>query len=71
VSESHQPAIHAAPARPDYAAIARRATADLATLRAAVEARGGASNAAALHDHAAQAFHRLLDASGAYAPEGT
>lgn len=69
MSESHQPAITTAddPARPDYAAIAQRLTADLAALREAVKARSGKTNAAALHDHAAGALHRLLDAAGAYA----
>lgn len=55
-----------APERPDYGALARRLTADLATLRAAVEDRSGVTNARALHDHAASALHRLLDAAGAY-----
>ena len=50
----------------DYAALAQRLTTDLATLRAAVKDRSGAPNATALHDHAASALHRLLDAAGAY-----
>lgn len=69
MNESHQPAIYAAPERlspADYARIAQRLTADLATLRAAVKARSGEANAALAHDHAAGALHRLLDAAGAY-----
>lgn len=78
MNESHQPAIFAASqsrddregdatTHPDYAAIARRLTADLAALRAAVKARSGETNATLVHDHAAGALHRLLDAAGAYA----
>ena len=52
--------------RPDFAAIARRITADLETLSAAVRERSGADNARALRDHAAGAVHRLLDGAGAY-----
>lgn len=63
---SHQPAIYAAPERPDYATLAQRLTADLAMLRAAVKDRSGEANAALVHDHAAGALHRLLDAAGAY-----
>lgn len=73
MSASHQPAVYAAPEQPltraDFAAIARRLTADLATLRGAVRTRSGDTNAALVHDHAAGAVHRLLDAAGAYEGE--
>lgn len=55
-----------APAREDIAAAARRITADLAQLRAAVEARSGADAARTLHDHAAAGVHQLLAATGVY-----
>ena len=55
-----------APTREDIAAAARRITADLAQLRAAVEARSGADAARTLHDHAAAGVHQLLAATGVY-----
>jgi hypothetical protein len=54
------------PTREDIAAAARRITADIALLRAAVEARSGAPAARTLHDHAAAGVHQLLAATGVY-----
>jgi len=53
--------------RAEIAATARRITEELAYLRLLVASRAGESNAAMLHDHAANATHRLIDATGVYA----
>jgi hypothetical protein len=55
-----------APDRDALAAAARRITADLELLRAAVEARSGADAARTLHTHAAAGVHQMIAATGVY-----
>lgn len=50
----------------ELATVARGHEAVLAMLRRAVAERSGADNAQLLHDHAAEAFRRLLAGAGAY-----
>ena len=52
--------------RAEFATVARGHEAVLAMLRRAVAERSGADNAQLLHDHAAEAFRRLLAGAGAY-----